>query len=73
MNHDPTVNAKQLAKIEQNDKTVFYDTPGGVTEMPTPAEIKKMTKKTRKFMPEKDEPLSTKNEDIEINSRPRSF
>lgn len=41
--------------------------------MPTPAEIKKMTKKTRKFMPEKDEPLSTKNEDIEINSRPRSF
>jgi hypothetical protein len=36
MKTDPAVSAKILAEIEQHDKTVFYDAPGGVTEMQTP-------------------------------------
>lgn len=30
MKNDPQTQAKILSQIEQHDKTVFYDTPGGV-------------------------------------------
>ena len=32
--HDPSKSARTLADIEQHDKTVFFDAPGGVVESP---------------------------------------
>jgi hypothetical protein len=55
MNYDPSTNARILAEIEQNDKTVFYDAPGGViAPTPTRFERKQTQRKTRKFRPEKE-------------------
>lgn len=39
MGHDPATAAKILSEIEQHDKTVFYDTPGGVQEFETPKQL----------------------------------
>ena len=52
MKHDPSTAAKVLAEIEQFDKTVFYDTPGGVIENATPKQIRAATIKNRSFKPE---------------------
>lgn len=34
--HDPSKSARTLADIEQNDKTVFFDAPGGVVDSSSP-------------------------------------
>jgi len=53
MNHDPSTSARVLAEIEQNDKTVFFDAPGGVVApTPTRFERKQTQRKGRKFKPD---------------------
>ncbi|MFO0118437.1 MAG: hypothetical protein ACK521_12775 [bacterium] len=72
MNYDPSTNARILAEIEQNDKTVFFDAPGGVVApTPTRFERKQTQRKTRKFRPDKEDNGYTESEGL--NSRSGTF